>query len=337
MGGGAGLQAVGPEGGLRWTVPASVKGIPAIAPGGTLYLGTGAGLMAIHPDGATLWVTSIQRIWSPPAIGPDGTVYQGTSDGWLYAVNPTGQIQWRFEAPGPQSRNPSSPAIGEDGTIYFPSEDGHLYALNPDGTQRWRFQTAGPVRSPSIGVDGTLYFANDRITEWRSSAGLVILVDSRLFALSPDGTERWSAGLEGAVWSGPAIDFDGSIYMGTYNSGGRTWVFSPSGSLIRTVPSGSIHTPIVAADGSLYYSFGHVSAVDRKGLPRWRFEPDNTAHPAPAIGFDGRIYAGTSDRHQVQTLHAFEELGARNGGYDAAPWPQERGDRGNTGRARGVR
>jgi outer membrane protein assembly factor BamB len=338
MAGSVGLQAVSPDGAVRWALPASVKALPAIAEDGTLYLGTGggAGLMAIDPGGTVLWVTPIDDIWSPPVIGPDGTIYQGTSDGTLYAIDPTGEVLWQFDAPpvGALSRNRAPPAIAEDGTIYFGSEDHHLYALDPDGSERWRFPTEGPVRTPSIGVDGTIYFANDRIAEWSNNAGRIVHVDSRMFAVHPDGTERWSAPLEGDVWSGPAIGFDGSVYIGTINDGDGVYVFAPGGGLLRTVGGGAGHTPIVAGDGSIYRSLSVVSAFDADGTMRWTFEPENFASPVPAIGLDGRIYAAASDRAHVSRLYAFEELTASPGGWDAAPWPQDRGDRANTGRAR---
>jgi outer membrane protein assembly factor BamB len=335
MAGGAGLQAIGPQGEVRWAVPAKAKAIPAIAEDGTLYLGASEGLMSIDSGGTVLWVTRMRgpgAIWSPPAIGSDGTIYQNTNRGSLHAIDPTGRIKWHCEAPGPLFRNPSPPAIAADGTIYFPSEDGHLYALDPDGSVRWRFQTAGPVRAASIGLDGTIYFANDCVCIWND--GHVVLADSRLYALNPDGTERWSVALEGEVWAAPAIGFDGTIYMGTYNHGGATYLFTPDGSPLRKVPSRAIHTPIVAGDGSIYYSNGNVAAFDGDGMPRWSFQPRNFAGPTPAIGFDGRIYAEANDRPDgPYILRAFEELGTNNGGYQGAPWPQERGDRANTGRA----
>jgi outer membrane protein assembly factor BamB len=296
--------------------------------------------MAIDPAGSVLWVTPMRgpgAIWSPPAIGPDGTIYQNTNRGTLHAVEPTGRIKWTFEADGPLNRNPSPPAIAEDGTIYFPSEDGNLYALDPDGHELWRFGTAGPARAASIGLDGTIYFAND-LTLSGTGRDYVRGGASRMYALNPDGTERWSAALEGEVWAGPAIGFDGSLYLGTYNQGGATYVFDPEGSLLRTVPSRGIHTPIVAGDGSIYYSQGAVAAFDGDGTTRWSFQPKNSAGPTPAIGFDGMIYAGVSDDARgpngTNRLLAFTQLTrGNNGGYQAAPWPQERGDRANTGRA----
>jgi outer membrane protein assembly factor BamB len=334
--GARGLQAVGLEGEVRWAVPAKVRSMPAIADDGTIYLGASEGLFAISPDGRVLWVTPLPgpgAVWSPPAIGPDGTIYQNTNRGTLHAVDPSGRVKWRFEAPGPLFRNPSPPAIALDGTIYFPSEDNNLYALDPDGRERWRFATQGPVRAVSIGLDGTLYFANDLLFSG-SGRDIARSGSSRLYALNPDGTERWSAPLEGEVWAGPAIGFDGTLYMGTYNQGGATFVFSPDGSLLRKVAAEAIHTPIVAGDGSIYYSGGAVAAFDRDGTQKWRFQPENFASPAPAIGFDGKIYAGASDDAHVETIYAFEEMAGNNGGYRSAPWPQARGDRANTGRAR---
>jgi outer membrane protein assembly factor BamB len=110
-------------------------------------------------------------------------------------------------------------------------------------------------------------------------------------------------------------------------------VFAPDGSLLRKVGGGAGHTPIIAADGSIYRSLGAVGAIQGDGTHRWTFQPKNSANPPPAIGFDGTIYAGTHDG-SANHLHAFTEVTGNNGGYNAAPWPQERGDRANTGRAR---
>jgi outer membrane protein assembly factor BamB len=323
----AGLQAIGPEGALRWTLAERARAGLAIADDGTLYLGGSTGLMAIDPDGRVLWTAPIDRIWSPPAIGPDGTIYQNTSGGTLHAVDRAGRIKWRFEAPGAMSRNPSSPAVALDGTIYFASEDHHLYALDPDGSERWRIGTPGPVRAPSIGVDGTIYFASDQILAWGGGDNHTTISDAWLFAVGPDGSDRWSVRLDeySPIWTGPAIGFDGEVYLGTQN--GRTYVFAPDGSLLRKVSISAAGTPIVAGDGSLFYNVtlaadGHVvahgnaSAFDGDGTPRWDFRP------------------GIPPR-DTYILRAFEELGRNNGGYEAAPWPQARGDRANTGRAKG--
>ena len=58
--------------------------------------------------------------------------------------------------------------------------------------------------SPAIGRDGTIYVA-----DWDT-----------LYAIKPDGTERWRFNTEnviGSVDSSPAIGSDGTIYIGTYD------------------------------------------------------------------------------------------------------------------------
>ena len=327
------LQALSPEGGEHWRVPMSAQGIPAISEDGTLYATGSNELYHVDTGGTVLWNTPIDGANSAPALAPDGTIYLVNGDGTLHAVDPDGRVRWTFEAPGGLGVNRSPPAIAEDGTVYFGSEDHHLYAVGPDGAELWRFETEGAVRSPSIDRDGTVYFANDRITEWSDSQGRIILADARMFALNAVGTETWSAPIAGDGWAGPAIGFDGTVYIGSMNDG-DLYVFSPTGTLEGKLGAQAGHTPIVGGDGSVYRSLSAVTAIDGDGTPRWTFQPGNSASPVPAIGLDGRIYAGTHDG-SINELHAFEELGAAHGGWEASPWPQDRGDRANSGRAGG--
>jgi outer membrane protein assembly factor BamB len=214
--GAEGFQAVGAQGSVRWALSKPAMSIPAIAEDGTIYLPSRDSLIALDADGNVRWVTPIERASSPPAIGPDGTIYLVASDGTLYAVAPTGQIRWSFAAPGPLPTNRSPPAMGHDGTIYFGSLDDHLYAIDAHGSERWRFKTdvpgtrgemmTGDVRAPSIGADGTIFFANDRIVVLGATE-ITIVADSKMYALNPDGTERWSVlapGAHGFVVSLPA-------------------------------------------------------------------------------------------------------------------------------------
>jgi outer membrane protein assembly factor BamB len=328
-----GLQAVGPQGDLRWVLSKPAMSMPAIGEDRTIYLASRDSVIALGPDGTVRWVTPIERASSSPAIGPDGTIYLVASDGTLYAVAPNGQIEWRFAAPGSLPTNRSPPAIAQDGTIYFGSQDRHLYAIDSDGREKWRFRTGGEVRSPSIGADGTVYFANDRIVQLGATE-ITILADSKLYALNPDGTERWSVVLEGDVWAGPAIGFDGKLHMGS-----EEWIyaFDPGGSLLRKYAPETIHTPVVAGDGTVYLGLGRlVYALDSAGKLSWEYGSPQSSlgAAAPAIGLDGTIYAGSRYGSAYQLI-AFTELGGTNGGYANAPWPTERGDRANTGRVRG--
>ena len=163
-GGGPWLNAVKPNGDIKWTFTAgsSIYSSPALGRDGTVYVGCYDGnLYAVNRDGTFKWSRSLSGasaiIWSSPAIGPDGTIYIGSgTDNRLYAVNADGTIKWSYLTGG---QIWSSPAVGANGVIYVGSDDGKLHAVNPaDGSQRWVYSTGGDVTSsPVIGPDGVVY------------------------------------------------------------------------------------------------------------------------------------------------------------------------------------
>src|SRR2546421_10496236 len=75
------------------------------------------------------------------------------------------------------------------------------YAQAP-GTVLWTFPTFGQVvSSPAIAPDGTIYLAG-----------------YYLYALRPDGTNKWTAQV-GANHSSPAVAADGTVYVGSFLDG----------------------------------------------------------------------------------------------------------------------
>lgn len=132
----------------------------AIDSDGTVYFGTPPFLYAVNPDGSIKWKSdTIYASRSSPAIAPDGTIYLGSEFNALYAINPDGTTKWCYEF-GDTLFAPvtSSPAIAADGTVYVGARNKYIYAINPDSTLRWRFKTGGAVESsPAVGSDGTVY------------------------------------------------------------------------------------------------------------------------------------------------------------------------------------
>ena len=88
----------------------NVGSSPAIAAGGTIYVGGVDGkLRAFDASGTELWSHDTGGIiGSSPSIGSDGTVYVGSYDGGLDAVSASGAFQWSYTTGGPIY---SSPAI----------------------------------------------------------------------------------------------------------------------------------------------------------------------------------------------------------------------------------
>ena len=94
----------------------------------------------------------------------------------------------------------------------------------------------------SSGADGTVYVGAN---------------DNNLYAIKPDGSQKWSFTTGDCIWSSPAIGADGTIYVGSN-------------------------------DDNLY-------AIKPDGSQKWSFTTGGSVRSSPAIGADGTIYVGSSD------------------------------------------
>jgi outer membrane protein assembly factor BamB len=211
------LYAVSPDGALLWVAnQAGSKGV-AVGLDGTIYTGNENWVKAFNPDGSPRW-TFVQNprafIFLDVGVGPDGNIYAATSSGMgVFSLDPAGHLRWATPeaynrpnviyaeinfGPGPDGRpqlyfyaNGHTRAIRLedgasvftagggamavsplDGTLHFPSS-----ALRPDGTLFWQF---GEFLNggPDVSSDGVHYATTSMITP-------------RLYAIAPNGTERW--------------------------------------------------------------------------------------------------------------------------------------------------
>ena len=215
-----------------------VSSSPAVLGDGTIYIGSmNTTLQAIHPDGTLKWAVSpsSSSIDASPAVATDGTIYIVDSSTTLYAYSPSGTKLWSYKfAPGYGS-NPQSPSIGPDGTVYIGGNlfNNALFAVNPDGTLKWSFATEEGVEStPAIGTDGTIYVGSDGVyainpegsQQWHYNLGFsetaspIIGSNGILYwdqySLNNDGTLRWS-GLPttDSIGRDYAIGSDGTLYV----------------------------------------------------------------------------------------------------------------------------
>jgi outer membrane protein assembly factor BamB len=282
------LYAIDPNGTKKWSFPTGDEIIssPAIGSDGTIYFGSlDNNVYAINPDGTKKWnFTTGSMVFSSPAIGSNGTIYIGSDDNNLYAINPDGTKKWNFSLGAY-----SSPAIGPDGIIYIGSYDTKIHAIYPNGTEKWNYTTGNSVySSPAIGPDGTIYIGSDDNTLYvlnpngmikgsfvaniasamasspaLGSDGTVYIgsndPDSSLYALKPDGSQKWKFPTSDRVFSSPAIGSEGTIYVGSY-------------------------------DRNLY-------AVNPNGAKKWSFHTNGTVASSPAIGSDGTLYVGSWDNN----------------------------------------
>ncbi|AGB30659.1 WD40-like repeat protein [Natrinema pellirubrum DSM 15624] len=157
-------------------------------------------------DGAVEWKSSINTDTRVPTVGDETVYVSANSDRFgsdLYALQASdGTVSWTTSL---ESRIDSYPVLAND-TLYAAASD-TLYAIDTDnGDPIWNYETGREYVNGtySVGVtDNTVYF----ILSLEPGPPEAIL-----YALKPDGTERWTAELEhGNIFAtAPA---DGKLYL----------------------------------------------------------------------------------------------------------------------------
>ena len=104
------------------------------------------------------------------------------------------------------------------------------------GDKIWSFKTGGWVTSPAIESDGTIYVGSQ---------------DNNLYAINPDGSQKWAFKTGNGVHGSPTIGSDGTIYVGSWDQ--------------------------------------YLYAIKPDGKRKWRFKTNGTVLSSPAIGSDGTI------------------------------------------------
>jgi len=263
--------------------------------------------------------TSFEKKWELPlggrvegslALSDDGNIIVAGQDGFVYAVDSSGKLQWKTYI-GPTL---ASPAIGPDGAIYIPNNEGSVFALNRSGSRRW----------VSVVYPGTTYGHNagaigDGFLYTPSRDGVKALSFS-------DGRVEWSAGGGSNQWGAVTLLMDGTILFGARgrlfaaNSHGDTlWQFPPLTSE-ATARNGGFPPPgnfmissgiTPGPDHQLLLGEGrdHLSSIGQDAALRWDFKSPGASlnTSSPVIASDGTIYYSHSDRH----LYAFDSFGSQ--------------------------
>jgi outer membrane protein assembly factor BamB len=172
------------------------------------------------------------------------------------------------------------------------------------------------VQSPAVGSDGTIYIGTGLSDTSRQSDGV--------YAVNPNGTQKWKLTLGKSVHSSVALDKDENLFfiVGNGNTSDRMdaalvsldslgqirWKFENIGWMAPIPNTG--FTPSIAADGTIYVN-GRFSlfAVAPNGTMKWktdfpridnvdalgRRETTGNQRSAPVIGKDGTIYVNTEE------------------------------------------
>jgi outer membrane protein assembly factor BamB len=255
------------------------------------------GSRGAHPTITKKWDFSAGGgITGALALANDGTLYAASKDGFVYALDGSGNLKWKFQT-GPMA---AGPAIGPDGTIYVTDEREHVYAINPNGTQQW-IGGGGPNAEQYWGGFTAALDQNYLYTAWEgqihafrlsngdgetkvgayftAGSSVVILPNGlvvheergRLQAVGPDGN---------IAWQYPELTQEAIDKNGGFPPPGNFWLDSPMA---------------VGSDGAIY-ACAHQSsfvAIDDGGGLKWEFKPKDGwsgNRAAPVIASDGTIY-----------------------------------------------
>jgi outer membrane protein assembly factor BamB len=165
-----------------------------------------------------------------------------------------------------------------------------------DGSQRWAFTTlstatAGSIiSSPTTGPDGTIHVGVQVGAANSSNPSGV------LFALNPNGSEKWRFTAPDWLDSTPAVAADGSVYFGSWE--GVLYAVGSDGRKRWELKLGAFiaSSPALGADGTIYVGAdSDLVAVNPNGTVKWTFPAADWIDASPAIAPDGTIVVGSWD------------------------------------------
>ena len=109
---------------------------------------------------------------------------------------------------------------------------------------------------------------------------------------------EWSYQTRGEIWTRPAVDRSGGLYVGSQD--GQLYALEASGAERWSYDAGApvMTDAALGTDGALYFAAGrHVISLDSAGRELWRTNAGGQVGSSPALSPNGRwLYMGTYDR-----------------------------------------
>jgi outer membrane protein assembly factor BamB len=138
---------------------------------------------------------------------------------------------------------------------------------------------------------------------------------SRLSAVYPNnGTVKWRFHANDWIYSSPAIDDNGVIYIGShddclyaiYPNGTMKWKYRTYGELKSS--------PAIGDDGTIYVCSWdyYLYAINPNGSLRWKYDTGSWTETSPTIAQDGTIYVG----NYIGRIFSINPNGGKNWHFD---------------------
>lgn len=279
-----GLYCLYLNGTIKWFYPTndSIKSSPiSDRKRNIVFTCLDGNIYSLFPNGSLKWIFQTDApIESSPTLGYDGKIYCGSFDGYLYCLHDNGTLKWKYHIVDPIY---STPAISVENVVYICVNYGNeLYAFYQNGSLFWDFTAKGSVigSSPSIGPDGTVYFGTS---------------EHYIYAVYPNGTEKWNYRTGERIISTASIDSNGSVYIGSEDY--YFYSVDQNGSLRWKFRTNKYIWGSAAVDGNGNIYFGshdsNIYCLHQGGTLKWRYETGSRIHSSPAIDNNGNIFIGS--------------------------------------------
>jgi len=284
----------------------------------TLSVSALSGITSHGPkDPSILWkYTTPGKIYSSPSVDSQGNIYASSTNGYIYALNPAGQLRWELPL---LDGSVSGEIVCANGSLYFSSTESTLYSLDASaGSIAWTslfpkhqkgeedhaigitclssgelfVHTVYPSKLIKFEAGGASAWAKDtgeygytRPVGLSGNRALVSSDDGRIRVFNSQGAVEWSVSIENANLSTPAVSSDGKT---VYASGKhKLYAWDISGELQWTteLPAESPSEPVISADGHLHFASmnGLVFAVEPGGEMLWKYNAGDQIWDTPVV------------------------------------------------------
>ena len=255
---------------------------------------TGLAPMSVSDNPRLLWRMDLRNLdGSHLLLGEDGSLWT-VSDWTVRKIGRFGGIRFRFEldrSRGVIFNVQGAAAVLPGGGLVClgnvtEGKTPVVYNLDKEANLQWSLQLDGQTNDKSLltlGNDGTIYL------------GLGSPLDAataRLYAISEDGDLLWSYQPPAAITGFPAVDADGTVYLGC--QGAVFCAVDPPGVLKWSFDAKSrfdSRSPTIDQSGNVYFlaSMAGLFAFRKDGSNIYSYPAVRFCHTSPVILPDGAI------------------------------------------------
>ena len=265
-------------------------------------------LTLVSPDGGESWYAGSGHEISWESYGVETLMIEYTMDGgttWNTVVGSTAAASGNYQWTIPETESVSCMVrITDTSDVNLLSVSAEVFTISAaaaNGTIIWTFGTDDMIgrSTPAIGDDGTIYFGS---------------YDNYLYAVNPDGTQKWRYKANDVIGESPAINIIGVIFFGSYDN--YLYAINPDGSLLwKFKTDNEIRTsPAIDGKGVIYIGSHdtYLYAINPDGTEKWKFKTGREIFSTPAIDEEGTIYFGSYDKY----LYALNSDGTQKWKYE---------------------